>query len=292
MLRRMINAHSQIAMTPETHWIPYLYKHKIGITEDGLVSRDICDVVSRQARFKDLELDLQDVLGLFANCYSMPYAEFVSGVFDLYGASRGKMLVGDKTPTYALEVSVLHALWPTAKFVHIIRDGRDVSLSLQAKSQVFKLNRHLRTWNEDPAMTSAMLWNWMVRRGRKDGRVLGANFYYEVRYESLVSQPEPECRRLSEFLGLRFEAGMLEFHRAEAQLDAGLDAARASLPVTSGLRDWQCEMSMDDVERFEAMSGDTLDELGYRRAVPVPRVDLQERAVELRGVFREDIAGR
>jgi hypothetical protein len=58
------------------------------------------------------------------------YPSFVSAVFDLYRQRKGKSLVGDKTPSYVLNLPTLHGLWPKAKFVHIIRDGRDVCLSV------------------------------------------------------------------------------------------------------------------------------------------------------------------
>jgi Sulfotransferase family len=58
------------------------------------------------------------------------YPSFVSAVFDLYGQRKGKSLVGDKTPSYVLNLPTLHGLWPKAKFVHSIRDDRDVCLSV------------------------------------------------------------------------------------------------------------------------------------------------------------------
>ena len=57
-------------------------------------------------------------------------ADFASGFYDLIGAARGKRLVGDKTGECARWVGTLHGLWPAARFVHLIRDGRDVALSV------------------------------------------------------------------------------------------------------------------------------------------------------------------
>ena len=62
---------------------------------------------------------------------------------------------------------------------------------------------------------------------------------------------------------------MLEFHEGRTKTKPGLDAKRAWLPITSGLRDWRSEMPTEDLERFEAAAGDLLDELGYER-LPQP----------------------
>src|SRR5260370_494053 len=98
----------------------------------------------------------------------MPYAAFVSGVFDLYAAAQGKPFAGDKTPDYVRFIPTLHALWPHAKFVHLIRDGRDVCLSALAwKSKAPKLARLFPTWATDPLTTAAWWWDWHVGQGQE-----------------------------------------------------------------------------------------------------------------------------
>jgi len=60
----------------------------------------------------------------------MSYASFLTAIFDLYGRMRGKDLVGNKTLDLVRKIDTLHSLWPKARFVHLLRDGRDVALSL------------------------------------------------------------------------------------------------------------------------------------------------------------------
>jgi len=67
---------------------------------------------------------------LVGNGGPLSYASFVTGIFDLYGKSHGKALVGNKTPDAVRKLDTLHAIWPQARFVHVIRDGRDVALSM------------------------------------------------------------------------------------------------------------------------------------------------------------------
>src|ERR671914_1911759 len=83
------------------------------------------------------------------------YPSFVSAIFDLYGQRKGKSLVGDKTPSYVLNLPTLHALWPETKFVHIIRDGRDVCLSMLNWKKAQVAVRRRAIWTEDQVLTSA-----------------------------------------------------------------------------------------------------------------------------------------
>jgi hypothetical protein len=210
------------------------------------------------------------------------YADFVSALFDRYGESRGKRIVGDKTPRYVLSLPTLSRLWPTAKFVHLIRDGRDVSLSVLDWR---KGPRKFPTWQSDPISTLGLWWEWHVRLGREAGASLGDERYYELRYEALVADPERECQPLCDFLGLDYEPEMLRFHEGRTKSKPGLSAKKAWLPVTLGVRDWRAQMSTDDLSRFQAAAGDLLDELGYERPPVDVLEDQQARAARTRDAF-------
>jgi hypothetical protein len=103
--------------------------------------------------------------------------------------------------------------------------------------------------------------DWQVRTCREGGNALGPDLYYEMRYESLVSKPAEECKKLCEFLGISYDEAMLCFNEGRERPKPGRSAKRAWLRVTPGLRDWRSGMSAEDVERFEAAAGDLLNEL-------------------------------
>ena len=125
----MVDAHPQIAITPETHWIPELFKRRTGLSADGRVTGELIAALRAHPKFPRLGVDPEQLERLLAMEGPLPYARFVTALFDLYGRQRGKALAGDKTPGYVRDIDTLHALWPRARFVHIIRDGRDVCLS-------------------------------------------------------------------------------------------------------------------------------------------------------------------
>ena len=287
LLQRMVNAHRQIAITPETHWIAHCFEKRIGLTSEALVTPRLIRKVLKHRWFPELQIEPDDLERLGGHGQSISYIDFVGGVFDLYGDRRGKALVGDKTPAYVRSIATLHALWPRARFVHILRDGRDVCLSMMNWSRADRAAGRFAPWAEDPLMTSAFFWEWNVRLGRERGTVLGSELYREVRYEALVTQPAEECSALCEFLHLPYDDRMLRYHEGRTRTEPGLDTKDAWLPPTAGLRDWSRHMPVTDVERFEAAAGDLLDELGYERAFPSPSVDLVARARRIRRSFSE-----
>ena len=289
LLKRMVNAHSKIAMPPEeSHWIPRMY-HKRKLTPGGLVTPMLISRLMALPRFLALGISHDELLKLAGNGQPVSYSTFVSGIFDLYASAQGKELVGDKTPDHVRWLDTLHALWPKARVVHLIRDGRDVCLSIANWPKAHGKNPGtFPTWKDDPVSTTALWWELNVRLGRQFGSSLGPELYCELRYESLVSNPDGECAALCSFLGLPYEDAMLRFHEGKTQTDPGLSSKEAWLPVTPGLRDWKSQMPGEDIERFEAAAGELLDELGYARAFPQPRQEQLESASRIRESFTRD----
>jgi hypothetical protein len=289
LLQRMVNAHPQIAITPETHWVPRLFKKRSGLTAEGLVTPELISHLLELPKFTRLGIGREELLKLIGNGQPVSYPRFVTGVFDLYGKRQGKALVGDKTPGYVRTVRILHALWPAARFVHLIRDGRDVCLSMANWPKAQQKNPgQFATWKEDPVSTTALCWEFMVRTGRQVGKSLEPDLYHEIRYESLVNYPAEECKTLCAFLDLPFDDAMLRFHEGRTKATPGLDAKLARLPVTRGLRDWRSQMLPDDVERFEAAAGELLNELAYPRGFPHPRPGTLEGVARIRRLLAQD----
>jgi hypothetical protein len=265
LLQRMLDAHSEIAVVHETHWIPRWFEKRKGLTPEGFVTPELVENVIADRRFANLKVAPDDVAALLDDGREMHYASFVSALFDLHARGRGKRLAGDKTPAYVRNLPTLHALWPEAKFVHLIRDGRDVELSVAEWSRAGSAAGRFATYVRDPVATTAVWWEWNVRVGREGGAALAKGLYHEVRYERLVADPASECAALCEFLGLPYEESMLAFHEGRTRDDPELDAKKSWRPVTSGLRSWRRQMARPDVERFEAAAGELLEELGYER---------------------------
>jgi hypothetical protein len=290
LLQRLLDAHPQLAISDETFWIPYYFEKRIGLTPEGMVTPELVSRLFAYYKFYRMKTSAEELRKLLGGAEPVSYARFVTGIFDLYSQFRGKPLAGDKTPDYVRSIPRLHQLWPKAKFIHLLRDGRDVCLSaIHWRRKAARFASLFPTWREDPVATAAAWWEWHVRRGREDGGQLGPDRYYEIRYESLVAQPEEECTNLCAFLGLPYAASMLRFHEARSQVERGQDAKNSWLPITPGLRDWRTQMPGADRALFEAVAGVLLDELGYPRPGAIPPPDILANTSTLRDRFAETI---
>jgi len=291
LLERMVDANPEIAITHQWHGIPQVFEKRKGMTAEGLVRSKLISHLLKLPWFTCMGISREELLKFMRNGQAVHYADFVSDIFELYGKAEGKALIGDKTPNYVRKMRSLHALWPRARFVHLIRDGRDVCLSVanwpKGLNQADKPGS-FATWIEDPVSTIAFWWELNVRLGREAGSWLGPELYYEIRYELLVDRPAEQCAALCGFLGLPYDDAMPQYHEDRTKADPEVDAGHPRSPVTTGLRDWRSQMPAEDVERFEAAAGGLLDELGYPRAFRHPRVEMLENASRIRSLLVED----
>src|SRR5881409_2483482 len=188
LLRLMLDSHPRLAIPPESHFLPKLARRfgsgPVGAEE---VAREIVATQMFAAWGLDRDAAVERATGT-------TFAEVVGSIYLAYAEAHGKPRWGDKTPAYVLEMPLLARTFEGSRFVHLIRDGRDVALSL----------RSVRFGPNDP-MGAAAFWERRVRTGMHDGTVLGPERYREIRYGSLVAEPEKELRELSPWLDLEFE---------------------------------------------------------------------------------------
>jgi len=287
LVQRLLDAHPSLAVINETRWIAEWYGARVGLDPADNVTAEHIELLTAFPGFAKLELPDAFVREMGATAAGTDYAELVSTIFDAYGRARGKDLVGDKTPRYVLHLDQLHALFPAARFVHVIRDGREVALSVQHwnEKRGQRGPGYLEGWSEDQVTTTALWWGRHVRRGREAGARLGEGTYHELRYERLTTDPAGACRDLCAFLGLAFDDAMLRFNEGRERTDGKRSAKSSWLSPTPGLRDWATQMDPEDIETFEATEGALLDELRYARAVPHPSADAIRHAEERRETF-------
>jgi hypothetical protein len=190
--------------------------------------------------------------------------------YRLYASRFGKARWGDKTGVYLTIMTALQDLLPEARFIHIIRDGRDNALSFQG----------LWFGPGNDFADLAQFWVMRINAARQQAEHLP--HYLEVRYEALVSEPERVLRQICDYIALPFDPAMLAHHDMAATRLAeytrpfgrpGVPAdieqfrtiyARAATPPDTGrIGRWRTEMPLEEQRRFEAVAGPLLRELGY-----------------------------
>jgi hypothetical protein len=260
MLRMILNAHRDVAVPPESRFIVELWRGERVID----VERWLRDLDAHR-RFRAWELPLKAVRAELGDAATVAYEDAVAATYRAYAAARGKKRWGDKTPRHIEHIPMLARLFPDARFVHVVRDGRNVALSYADVP-----------FGPKTVAKAAELWGARVRRGMEDGRALGAERYAELRYEDLVSDEDALRRRMIElcrFLALDFVEDLLDY--GERSRGEALARARRYNPHVlekpiSRTRSWERDMAPRDVEVFELVAGPVLSELGYERRFAHP----------------------
>jgi hypothetical protein len=195
-------------------------------------------------------------------------------LYALYARKHDKGRYGDKTQSNIHHLPLLAELFPEARFVHAVRDGRDVALAHTDGTKIEQV---------------AMSWKRRVAEGREAGDDLGPDRYFESRFELLIDDTEGAVRRICDFIDLPYDPAMLTYYeRAEDIVSTTAVPDRHKdiyLPPTKGLRDWRRELSNDQVARFEALAGELLTDLGYERRFD--KVPMSARAAALRQVAQD-----
>ena len=251
LLRVILDRSSGIAIPEESRFIPLLARRHRGEI-DPAAFRDDLRRIHELVRWK---LDPEDV----ALRPGMATAEAISSVFETYAAMHGKPRWGDKTPMYMRHIPLLERLFPSAVYVHLIRDGRDAAVSFMQMPP----GTYTRTWAHPSGPAGfARQWVTEIRSARALGRRVGPTRYLEVRYEELAAEPDRTVRAVCDFAVLPFDDSMLEY-AGDVDVSGKPHHSRLALRPTAGLRDWRIELSRDAARAFEAVAGDLLDELGY-----------------------------
>ncbi|HWM21865.1 MAG TPA: sulfotransferase [Ilumatobacteraceae bacterium] len=267
VLRTVLDGHSRLAVCHEGRFVFPMSRRRSRYerTEGFDVDAFTADLLADPGVRGNLGLDPDDLRVALGGAPVADYPDAVRRVFAHYASQRGKVRYGDKMPAYVLRIPALAEMFPEGRFVHIIRDGRDVALSAMAIAG----QRH------DP-VALAIDWRRRVEAGRAAGARLGAHRYHEVRYEQLVADPAEPIAALCNFLDLDYEPGMLQFFERRDSVPAKVRAnprhARLAEPLSSGPRSWRTAMAPADLERFEAVAGDLLSQLGYERGAARPSI--------------------
>lgn len=257
LLRNLLRSHPHLAIPSESHFIPPCYRafgDPANAAEALRTSRFILQ--TSWLKYWDLEISPE----AFADCRT--YRELVCRLFSVYARQEGAIRWGDKTPQYVAEMPAISQLFPEAKFIHIIRDGRDVAHSW------LRTRYHPRNY-----YTAAQLWRQFVEAGRSFGASAAKGVYLEIRYESLLADPNSVMRTACEFLDEPFVEAVLNPTPVPRDVRQGARRPADLATLLSGNSSkWESAMTSSEKALFESLAGGLLESLGYEiegRARPI-----------------------
>lgn len=194
--------------------------------------------------------------------------DFLRLVMEAMARQQGVERWADCTPEHLLSLGRIKQTIPNALVVHIIRDGRDVALSMERQHWIRPF-----PWDRGKELlTAGLYWEWMVNKGREDGRALGPD-YFEVRYEDLVESPRSTLAALGDFI-----AQPLDYDHIQ-QVGIGSVSRPNSSFASEGsqfqpVARWRNAAGSPQLRDLEALIGETLRSLGYESSgagsEPVP----------------------
>ena len=248
LLRVMLDSHPNIACGPETSLLTGGYRPE------------------KLARRFDITPEAIAMLRQSAK----DHAHFIEEFFSLYAATRRKPRWAEKTPQNVRHIDYIFAHFPNAKFIHVIRDGRDVVCSVRTHPR-FRIVNGEKVPTNIRRPLAPCIDNWL-RDTAAGMKSRGRPNYYEVHYEQLVESPEPTLRRLCEFIGEPWDGRMLDYHREPGpsrEPTHFITNEAATRPLSrQALHRWRVDLSEDEQRLFYHEAGQRLTEFGYEIEEP------------------------
>lgn len=255
MLRLMLMSHSKVMIPPECGWAFWLYdKYK---DQECGVSNYIIDMT----RCKKMELwniDRNKLFRYLLESNPKNYADLINDIYIFYGRDKKDFTIwGDKNNFYIDYIDQIKEVFPKARFIHLVRDGRDVACSYR------EINKKEITSKYAPNLPDnieeiANEWKDNVNKAEKaDGITL--------RYEQIAQAPAYHLKQICNYLEIYYEPEMLDFHKTDSgEPEEFLQwKYRNKYPLSPNIGRHKVELSEYDLSVFNKIAGKELKRYGY-----------------------------
>lgn len=253
LLRTLLNEHPKVFIpNVETHFLPHWQEEwaSFGDLSNQHNFATFYEVVNRLPYFSYLG-ENQKIISQsdwYRQCESYSLSDVYKALVmhdALYDGSTGAVW-GDKTPSYIGHMMLLKDLFPSARFIHIVRDVRDFCLSSK------------QAWGKS-MLRAAQLWADGVGNALSDGDSMGSA-HLRLRYEDLVNETETQLRKVCHFIGIDFDPSML----SPGAITENLGDAKGLRGVMSGNTEkYITRMGVRTREKIESIAATQLRALGY-----------------------------
>ncbi|QSP93526.1 sulfotransferase [Marinobacter salinisoli] len=238
----------------ETHFITKYFKklERYGeLCERSNFKKLIKDILAeRPIQQWKLALDIDQFFDDLSPDYS--YATIVHALMTRFRLADPDASWGDKTPHYLGDVEILLELFPNARFIYIVRDGRDVALSLLKKP-----------WGPNNVVSCAEYWKILNSKELELSEIAKKSNLFSLTYEELLNNPTELIREIYQYLGEELPKSRIIKVQKNTKI--------------GNKEKWRTELTIDQIRQFEAIAGNKLMELGYPVLTSSPKISLMER---------------
>jgi len=258
LLQAMLNAHPDISFLPEIHFI-----------RNGVINQVLSNIYKKHGKdgiltefrenrqFKRLKIPeaslIEDIRG------SSDVAGQIHGnIIRFYRTEKGAKWIGEKEPRAIEWLKPLSHLYPSIKWIQIIRDPRDVLLSKQKAA-----------WSQKrPSIIHIMIGAYQLELYKRAVQSESA-MVYNLRYEKLINDPQDELKKLASFLGVPYSDTMVEYHKNAGELIADDERAwkeNVFKPVVKNNTDkWKTGLSSFQIALVQQVVTFPFQELNYKK---------------------------
>jgi len=272
LLRLMLDAHPNLAIPPETGFFSFSKDlcARANLSREDFI-QSLVSFPPEAPAWNDFHISRDEFDARIMNLNPFHAEDGFRLFYKMYAERFDKLRWGDKTPLHARYLLDIQAVLPEAHFIHIVRDGRDVSISL--REQWFSPGHDIKT--------QAVYWMENVETAHAQGGQ--CKYYLEIRFEDLILQTETTLLKICKFIELDFHLNMLLYHENASQriqehlerhkLDGNLLVSQSARqkqqdssmkkPDPAKIGMWKRLLTQQEIEQYEAIAAKTLQRYGY-----------------------------
>ncbi len=218
--------------------------------------------------FNDDKEFIQDVFDFTDNDLSLfssisDHIRFSEKIIEQYREKSKATYIAVKHPHHIAIIDDIFHYFPQAKFLHIIRDGRDVSCSLRTHpKRIMKDGKIIPVNTRNPFRWCVHRWISSINQGKQ---WRDSSNYIEVTYEDLVFHPLQTMETIFDFIGIEpiAEKQLLNFYKHERDDEHVQNIEVGTKLYRKSIGRWKHDMSLKEQQLFKKMAGSYLIELGY-----------------------------
>jgi len=274
LLRLMLNNHRNIIVPPECGFAVWWYEKYKDWSKDSCQDKKARDYFLQDLiaskKIETWNLDFEGLGEYIRSMMPINYAELVSCIYTFFGYSTGRTFDrwGDKNNFHIQRVETLHKIFPSAFFIHIIRDGRDVACSYKNLAKMNLLSKYAPNLPTN-IVDIATEWTKNIEMAISSFDAIGWSKVCEVHYEDLVAKSQVQLENICDFLDEPYDDRMLDYylHNKEEQQEPleflQWKSKTLDIPTVSEVGKYKIELTKGEIKEFESIAKQVLVKYGY-----------------------------
>lgn len=265
LLRLILNAHPNIVLPPESGFLQWWYpKYRNWSLKD--VDSKIPEFVNDLLSSKKIEayhLDREKLELFISSQKPSNYADLIALVYRFYAKEKELLIWGDKNNYYIDHIPLLKKIYPNARFIHLVRDGRDVACSY------LELNRDI---DKDsayrpilPNEISSIANEWKENNLLVESDLEETN-HIRVRFEDIILSFDSEMKRILSFLELPWSDEIVNYNVKNDEPESTLKwKKKTTMPIQKNvIHRYQKDLTVNEIEAFNKNADSLLNKYGYK----------------------------